>query len=528
MVSSPGESPTSMIEETDVVEIGAVVDELYEVMRQDIPFEDQAQHALALGKQFLDVDNAHLTRIDQETDHWEAMVSTDPPEGQFPPGLELDLSTTYCRRVIRDDTQLALENASNQGWEHDIAYETHGLQCYLGTSIIIDDQPYGTVCFVGDAARDEPFSEIERLFAEFLTQLLERELENELHENQLTRQTNLAIVLNRVLRHNLRNDLAVIRGYTEMMAREQGNDEFSKLALDTIDELLALSKKARELDEMVGTASTSYTIDLRSLTYSVVDDMKRSYADATISVDCPEEIVIEALPSLERAIRELVENAAKHAGKNPTINVTVDVVPNAVELRVADDGPGLNQQEAAGLRTGTETPLVHGSGLGLWLTHWIVTSHDGTIDLEDVDEGTTVTLTIPRQADTKIQPQLREITRARDQYEAAFARANDAILMLNDEARIIDANEAAAGIYGMDEQTLLGQPIVRFLPDALDFEAAWEQFQNGELTRDTTTVVGDDGVSRTIEYSARPDFIPGQHLVIVREQPGVDLASAEG
>lgn len=518
MVPSTNKSNSSSIEVADVDELDEVVEHLYNVMRQELPFEEKAQRALTLGMQFLEVDNGHLTRIDTETDHWEVMVSTDPQDGRFPPGLELNLATTYCRRVIGDGHQLVIEDAPHQGFATDIAYETHGLHCYLGTSIIINEKPYGTVCFVEAAARDEPFTEIERLFAEFLTQLLERELENDLHETQLTRQTNLAIVLNRVLRHNLRNELAVIRGYTEMMARGQGNNEFSKIVLDNIDELLELSLKARELDKVVGRTPEQYSLDLRALTYSVVQEVERAYPKANISVDCPDDIVIKALPSLEQAMQELVENAAKHAGEAPTIKVGVEVVPNAVVLRVADDGPGLNEQDAAVLRTGTETPLVHGSGLGLWITHWIVTSHDGTVDLVEVDEGTTVVVTIPRQGDIHLQPQIYELTRARDQYEAAFEEAADAMVMLNDEARIVEANEAASTIYGMDERKLLGQPIDRFLPDEFEFDAAWEQFRQDEFMRNTITVIGDDGVRRPVEFSAKPDFIPGQHLVIVREK----------
>lgn len=506
----------AIIEADDVREMDEVVSELYEVLRQEIPFEDKAYQALELGKQFLNVDNGHLTRIDLETDHWEALVSTDPPQGQFPPGMELDLGTTYCRRVIEEDDQIALHDAPNQGWENDIAYDTHGIRCYLGTSLIIDETTYGTVCFVGEPERGGPFSEIERLFAEFLTQLLERELENEFHESQLTRQTNLSIVLNRVLRHNLRNDLAVIRGYMETMTRNQGDGEFANLALENIDELLELSQKARELDEVVGSESEPTMLDLQAMMYSVVETVEHAYPDATISVECPDDVIIKGLPSLERSIRELVENAAKHAGDAPTIQVSVDFVPNAVEICVTDDGPGMNQQDASVLRTGAETPLLHGSGLGLWLAHWIITSHDGTIELGDIKNGTTLTITIPRQANANMQAQLSKLTRARDQYEAAFEEANDAMVMLNDEAHIVEANALAGDIYGMDEQDLLGQPIPRFLPDDFEFDAAWEQFMNGSLERGTVAKIDANGERRPVEFTAKRDVIPGQHLVIFR------------
>jgi len=71
----------------------------YEIIQQDCEFEEKAEAALELGERYLGVDNAHLTRIDQETDFWQAIVSTDSPDGKFPTGLTLDAQSTYCRKA---------------------------------------------------------------------------------------------------------------------------------------------------------------------------------------------------------------------------------------------------------------------------------------------------------------------------------------------------------------------------------------------------------------------------------------------
>jgi hypothetical protein len=39
--------------------------ELYAIMREEIPFEDKADRALALGESYLGVDNGHITRINE-------------------------------------------------------------------------------------------------------------------------------------------------------------------------------------------------------------------------------------------------------------------------------------------------------------------------------------------------------------------------------------------------------------------------------------------------------------------------------
>jgi len=82
---------------------GAVRKELYKIVRQDVPFKLKAREALTLGKRYLDVGNGHLTKIDQESSHWEAIVSADTTDGSFPPESGLDLGTTYCRETIESE-----------------------------------------------------------------------------------------------------------------------------------------------------------------------------------------------------------------------------------------------------------------------------------------------------------------------------------------------------------------------------------------------------------------------------------------
>lgn len=494
----------------------AARERLYEIIQKAVPFEQKAREALELGQQYLGADNGHLTRIDQETNHWEAIVSTDSSNGRFPPGLELDLGTTYCRHTIEANTSIALSDVPNQGWADDPAFETHGLHCYHGTSLIVDGDSYGTVCFVADDPREE-FSDGETMFAELIAKLLERELEREQHEAELTRQTNLALVLNRVLRHNLRNDMSVIRGFTQLMADELDDNSYSETALNTVDKLIELAEKARQLDRIVAADFEHESTDITELAEDIVERITQEYPNASVSVEYDEGIVVPVLPSFERALQELIENAAKHSGDAPTVTVSVEAVPNAVEIQIADNGPGLASYEADVLQTGTETPLTHGSGLGLWLSHWIVTSHDGSVDAIGTDRGTTMAISIPRKTNTNVHQQLSELTRARDQYMAAFEEANDGMIIINDDARILHANPEASNIYGLDHQALLGQSLQQFLPDNFEFDAAWYEFQDAGRERDTVTIVGADGVERQVEYSATTDIIPGQHLVVSRD-----------
>lgn len=490
---------------------------LYEVMRSDRSFEQKARTALELGRQYLGVDNAHLTRIDEETDHWEAIVSTDPADGDFPPGLELDLGTTYCRRTIKADDQIALHDAPKQGWADDPAFETHGLHCYHGTTLVLDGEPYGTLCFVSESPRPDPYSEDETMFTELIARMLERELENERHESLLTRQTNLAVVLNRVLRHNLRNNMSVIRGYTQLMADKLDNKTIGETALRNIDRLIDLGEKAGELDRVIASTEESVRTDIQAVVQELADEIQQKHPQASISVLSDERITAEFLPSFERAITELIENAVKHSGATPTITVTVNRVPNAVEISISDDGPGLAQHEIDVFEAGAETPLTHGSGLGLWLVYWIVTNHDGSIDATASDDGTTVTVTVPGQQISATEDQVASLSRARDRYKSAFEEAGDGMTITDQEGHILDVNAEAARTYGLDKQQLLGRSIGDFLPDNVTHDTIWENVPDSDTRHCELSVQNGDGESRLIECTAKADFVPGQSLLISRD-----------
>ncbi len=502
-----------------------VRDELYETIQSDAAFDRKAREALELGRQYLGVDNGHLTRIDREANRWETIVSTDPPDGNIPVGLDLDLRQTYCRRVVEANSTIALSDAPNQGWGNDPAFEAFGVHCYHGTSLVVDGEIYGTACFIAEEPRDE-FSEEDTVFAELVAKLLERELENEQNRAALTRQSNLAIVLNRVLRHNLRNDLSIARGFTERMAERLDYDTDSEAALRSIDRLIALSEKANRLDRIVGSDTKREPTDVASVISQIVGRMSRAHQDASFQIHCDDDIVTSLSPSFEQVLKELVENAAKHGGSDPTVTVSASATAQTIEITIADTGPGLDDQEAEVLRTGIETPLRHGSGLGLWLAHWIVVTHNGTIDTAVTEEGTTMTITIPRQP-VNGRERLLHLTRQHDLFEAIFIEANDAIVVVDDDARILHANHEASVMYGVSREKLLGQTLPQFLPEWFDFTTVFAEFRKEGSDQDIVPILGEDGVERNVEYSATADIIPGNHLFIGRQRSdGIKLDGA--
>ncbi len=211
------------------------------------------------------------------------------------------------------------------------------------------------------------------------------------------RREGLISVINRVLRHNVRNKLAVINGYGRMLADDLDGQAAANAdqIVDAADQLLDLTESARKIEQTKNRPADLETHDVVPILEAAISRVETQYPTAAITITAPESAIALTLPRIETAFFELLENAAKHSGDAPSIAVTVDIEMERLSITIADDGPGLPESEREVLATGVEDPLVHGSGLGLWLAYWIVTTLDGEIEVLDTDQGTTTRLNLP-------------------------------------------------------------------------------------------------------------------------------------
>jgi signal transduction histidine kinase len=124
-----------------------------------------------------------------------------------------------------------------------------------------------------------------------------------------------------------------------------------------------------------------------------------------VTVDVPADLTVESQPVLLGVVVEnLVENALQHVS-DARVTVTAASEGDDVALSVADDGSGIPDHELEVLDRGEETPLAHGSGMGLWLVQWAATTLGAAIDF-DVRDGTRVTVRIPvASAGTRVATQ---------------------------------------------------------------------------------------------------------------------------
>mgnify|MGYP000628052883 CR=1 FL=1 len=225
----------------------------------------------------------------------------------------------------------------------------------------------------------------------------------------------LVRLLNRVLRHNLRNDLNVLLGIGSQIRSESVEvtdlDDLGERIERTVGGLVDLSEQARKLEQSARRDREPRQLDPAVLFGAAIDGLPPS---ATVETTVETDRDICAGAELEQAITELAANAVSHnPAPEPWVSLTATDDDEWVELTITDDGPGINEMEAAVIAEGEETDLVHSAGLGLWLVNWIVTRYGGSFGIRARDDadGTVATVRLPAiDADTAVAAVEREPT----------------------------------------------------------------------------------------------------------------------
>ena len=104
-----------------------------------------------------------------------------------------------------------------------------------------------------------------------------------------------------------------------------------------------------------------------------------------------------------------------------------------------------------------------------------------------------------------------------DLYRAAFEQAANPILLADDDGRYVAANEAAAEMFGVARERLIGMRVTDFVQPAqhTETEQIWSAFltRRGQVGR--FTVHRPDGEQRTLQYHAVTNIRPGLHLSVL-------------
>jgi signal transduction histidine kinase len=220
-------------------------------------------------------------------------------------------------------------------------------------------------------------------------------------DEQLAEAEELATLLSindRVLRHNIRNELSVGLGYLDGIEDAEDDAEVAERAAivrEHLEQLAETSDRTRRIASIWRTEALQ-SFDLVALVEERVGRMTAEAPEVTIQTELPDRCIVRAHPSLPLAFEEAIRNAIEHNDDDVTVTVRLRRDGDETTLVVADTGGGIPAIERETLRNAEETPLEHTEGLGLWLIYWTVTRGGGTVEFAENDpHGTVVRIRLP-------------------------------------------------------------------------------------------------------------------------------------
>jgi two-component system, OmpR family, sensor histidine kinase KdpD len=252
-----------------------------------------------------------------------------------------------------------------------------------------------------------PFSRDDQLLLETAarqaTAALDRaRLDARARNAQLDAETNqLRAAMFSSVTHDLRTPLASIKaGVTSLLDTAVQHDPAQEREL-----LTTILEETDRLNRLVGNLLDLARIRAGALTptrqQSAMDEiveivlarMRSRLADHVVTADLPAslpDVWVDPV-QLDQVLTNLLENAGRHAPEGSEIQVSVLWMHGAVQVRVADEGPGIPLDERdrvfEAFYRGSSIPDTSGSGLGLAIAKAVVVAHGGRIWIEEAPGG---------------------------------------------------------------------------------------------------------------------------------------------
>ncbi|MBW8701361.1 putative sensor histidine kinase TcrY [Streptomyces sp. MBT84] len=207
--------------------------------------------------------------------------------------------------------------------------------------------------------------------------------------------------------HELRTPLSAIRGYLQLYDKGMLTDpderkrSWERMMAEAdrmgrlVDELLVLAR----LDQRPELRFRN--VDLSRLVRDAAEDLRAQQPGRPVTVRADGALLVRADESgLRQVLGNLVTNVRVHTPAGTPVLLGLEREGEVVRLCVADEGPGLAEEDAARVfdrffRAGQGA----GSGLGMAIVHGVVAAHGGDVAVRTAPgEGLAVTVTLPERA----------------------------------------------------------------------------------------------------------------------------------
>lgn len=216
-----------------------------------------------------------------------------------------------------------------------------------------------------------------------------------------------------VLGHELRNPLMAFRAGLQLLEREADEARGKLIRERMATQVFHLSRLIEDLLDISRIDQGKITLRLERISLQAVlesaVETSRPRIEAgrhSLRLNVPDEPawITADFTRLSQVISNLLTNAAKYTPPQGDIELAVQLEPDAVEIVVADNGPGIPaEMQASIFELYTQLPAPktrpsEGLGIGLALVKQLVQLHQGaiTVQSEGRDQGSRFTVRLPR------------------------------------------------------------------------------------------------------------------------------------
>ena len=196
--------------------------------------------------------------------------------------------------------------------------------------------------------------------------------------------------------HELRTPLASLRTNVEVLHRvgelsDDVREEVITAIVGQVEELTSLVSDVVELARGDEPVEAQEDVAFDEVVVNAVERARRHWPSADLRVEAEPVTVRGIARRLDRAVANLIDNAAKFAGADAVIDVRLT---EGGVLTVRDNGPGVPEEALPHVfgrfYRAEEARALPGSGLGLAIVKQFAESHGGTVSLRNAQGGGTI------------------------------------------------------------------------------------------------------------------------------------------
>ena len=308
-----------------------------------------------------------------------------------PPFIQLDLNSekSIVAWVARNGKSYYTGNTE----EDPLYLKAHfAMLSEYATPIIVNGKVYGVLDV--QSSEEDGISQEERMMLDMLAAQVGATIESLKYQKELEASRNLQELMLHIVSHDLKNPLAVISGYIELL-KEEYNPEFLEEMQNALERASKIIERARLFSklDMKKIKQEKKEMHLRDIIERAYELIKEKYPEGRVEVEGDARISL--YPIIEEVFVNLLDNAFKYGANE--VRIKIEKGEN-VRIEVVDNGSGIPDKQKEIIFEAFEKLSKKGSGLGLAIVKKVVELHNGEIWVEDNEpKGSKFIIVLPYQ-----------------------------------------------------------------------------------------------------------------------------------